>query len=101
MIEPCVRHLLDEEEPLLLPLLAEPVSRSSMVEGERLRSWLFNRLATPATWGVAMEVPHVLPEGAPAPAPIDFGYLEYALERLDGFYIRAADIDTRSVEPAE
>ena len=51
-------------------------------------------------WGVAMEVPHVLPAGAPPPAPIDFGYLEYALARLDGYYIRSADIDARDAAAA-
>ena len=27
--------------------------------------------------------------------PINFGFMEYALERLRGFYLRCADIDAR------
>ena len=56
-------------------------------------------------WGVAMEVPKAPAAGAGTgegtaerageQEAISFGYVEYALERLNGFYLRCADIDAR------
>ena len=40
-----------------LPLCVVPVIRSSMALLLSLLFWLFSNPATPATWGVAIEVP--------------------------------------------
>jgi hypothetical protein len=44
-------------ELLLVELLADPISRSSIAVAVRLLLWLLSRPAIPATCGVAIDVP--------------------------------------------